>query len=77
MKGIWKSLSVQIISFTFTSTLQQQISLPEEDLIRETAKDFGFARTGSNVQLAVKNAIRGCLDHSILDFEKGRYLMKK
>lgn len=72
-----EEIPVKEVMNAMVTILQQQISLPEEDLIRETAKEFGFARTGSNVQLAVKNAIKGCLDHSILDFEKGRYLMKK
>ena len=37
--------------------LTNQISLPEDDLIREVAKVFGYARLGGNVEQAMKMGI--------------------
>ena len=40
------------------AVLQQLISLPQEDLIREGAKEFGFARTGNQVKERITQAIQ-------------------
>lgn len=45
-----------------TSVLQQMISLPMDDLIREGAKEFGFARSGSLVREKMAQAIKLMLD---------------
>jgi hypothetical protein len=41
-----------------TTLLRQMISLPQEDLIREGAKEFGFARAGSQVREKITLAIQ-------------------
>lgn len=48
------------------AVLKQQISLPMSDLIRETARLFGFQRTGSQVEQFVQEGIelfnsKGCM----------------
>ncbi len=42
--------------------LTNQISLPEDDLIREVAKVFGYARLGGNVEQAMKMGIDFALE---------------
>ena len=37
--------------------LSHQISLPKEDLIREASRLFGFARSGTNVEMAMRKGI--------------------
>lgn len=44
--------------------LGQLISLPLEDLIREGAKEFGFARTGNQVRDRITSAIQQMLKNS-------------
>ena len=44
--------------------LQQLISLPQEDLIREGAKEFGFARTGNQVKDRITQAIQVMLKNN-------------
>ena len=46
--------------------LREQVSLPRPDLIRETAKKFGFSRRGNVIESTISYAIekgidRGCL----------------
>ncbi|MBK6285813.1 MAG: hypothetical protein IPF54_26860 [Draconibacterium sp.] len=42
--------------------LTNQISLPEDDLIREVAKVFGYCRLGGNVEQAMKMGIDFALE---------------
>ncbi len=37
--------------------LKGQVSMPAEDLVRETAKLFGFQRTGTAIQARISEAI--------------------
>ena len=37
--------------------LDEQVALSETDLIRETAKKFGFTRMGSIIETTIQNAI--------------------
>lgn len=48
--------SAEIIN-AIVEVLKEQISLSETDLVRETAKKFGFSRLGSVIETAVKYAI--------------------
>jgi hypothetical protein len=52
--------------------LQQQISLPNEDLVRETAKEFGFARTGNTVKDRMAYGIQSLIAMEIGIEENGR-----
>ena len=46
--------------------LTNQISLPADDLIRETARLFGYARIGGNVEQAMKMGIKHALKKGII-----------
>jgi len=52
--------------------LQQQISLPREDLVRETAKEFGFARTGNMVKDRMVLGVESLITNRIGIEENGR-----
>ena len=52
--------------------LGNQISLPMADLIRETAKVFGFARSGTNVEIAIKKGIALAIEKNIVLVKDGR-----
>jgi hypothetical protein len=49
-----------------------QGSLPQEDLIRETVKLLGYARTGSALEKAVSLGIRYALDKGVAEWQDGR-----
>ncbi len=44
------------------NVLKEQISLSQEDLIRETAKLFGFSKVGSNVNVAMRRGISKAIE---------------
>jgi len=46
--------------------LTNQISLPEDDLIKETARLFGYARIGTNVEQAMKQGIEYALKSEMI-----------
>jgi len=52
--------------------LKQQFSLPSEDLIRETAKEFGFARTGTMVKNRIGFAVQTLISNGMGIEENGR-----
>ncbi len=54
--------------------LQHQISLSQQDLIRETAKLFGFARIGGNVENAMKFGIEVAIEKGIARKENERVI---
>ncbi len=56
-------------------TLTNQISLPEEDLIREVAKIFGYARLGGNVEQAMKMGIEFAFDRELIGIKNGRIVL--
>lgn len=55
--------------------LTHQISLPKEDLIREAAKLFGFARTGTQVVLAMKKGIEMALSKGFVMEKDGKIVV--
>ncbi|MEO7047031.1 MAG: DUF3320 domain-containing protein, partial [Ferruginibacter sp.] len=57
--------------------LINQISLPRQDLIREAAKLFGFARTGAQVELAMKKGISMSLAKGYIRETEGRLVIKE
>ncbi len=52
-----EDLPPEEIANAVKAILKQQISLPTADLIRETAKLFGFSRMGGNVEMAIQKGI--------------------
>ena len=55
--------------------LNHQISLPEEDLIREVAKVFGFARLGGNVEQAMRMGIEFALKKELIVLKDERIVL--
>jgi hypothetical protein len=58
------------------SVLRQQISLPVPDLVRETARLFGFQRTGSQVEQFVNAGIDLLAQRGEAQLEAGRATWK-
>jgi len=56
-KRIANDLAIEEILNCIRDVLTNQISLPKEDLLREVAKIFGYARLGENVEHAMKMGI--------------------
>ncbi len=52
--------------------LRGQISMPSEDLVRETAKLFGFQRTGSAIQARISEAIERLVRDNSIREDSGR-----
>lgn len=57
--------SYEIIN-AIIEVLQEQVSMQTDDLIRETAKKFGFSRIGKLIDSTVRNAINQGLNRNIL-----------
>jgi len=57
------------------AVLQNQISLTKDDLVRETAKLFGYARLGTNVDIAMQLGIRVALAKGIAKTEGQRIVL--
>ncbi len=57
--------------------LKNQISLPTADLIREGAKLFGYARTGSNVEQAMLAGIRKAIERGAIKEDGDRIVYIK
>ena len=58
------------------AVLQNQISLTKDDLIRETAKLFGYARLGTNVDIAMQLGINVALAKNFAKIEGHRIVLK-
>ena len=54
--------------------LQNQISLSKEELVRETAKLFGYSRIGSNVQAAMVSGIAKAVEKGYAKREEDRLI---
>ena len=57
----------QEIIIPIVEVLKEQISLSQTDLIRETAKKFGFSRLGNVIETSVKYAINIAINKEILE----------
>ena len=58
------------------AVLENQISLTRDDLVRETAKLFGYARTGSNVDTAMQAGIRVAINSGVAKLEGDRIVLR-
>ena len=54
--------------------LQKQISLTRQDVIKETAKVFGFTRIGGNVERAIKKGIEVAITRGYVVEDKDRII---
>ena len=57
--------------------LSHQISLPKEDLVREASKLFGFARSGANVEMAMKKGIDKAVERGFVVEKDSRVVIKE
>lgn len=55
-------LPIEEIAAAIEEILKNQVSLPAEDLIKETARLFGYARLGGNVEHAMKQGVDFALE---------------
>lgn len=55
--------------------LEEQIALPQVDLIRLTAKLFGYGRTGPNVDVAMKRGVQLLLERNEIKIEDDKVSM--
>lgn len=55
--------------------LINQISLPEDDLVREVSKKFGYARLGGNVDQTMKMGIEYALTQRVLIRKDGKIIL--
>ena len=63
------------ISNAVKEILIHQISLPLDELIRETSRLFGFARLGTNVETAMKNGIFYSIKKGYIFEKDGRFII--
>ncbi|MCC8152929.1 MAG: DUF3320 domain-containing protein [Tannerellaceae bacterium] len=56
--------------------LQQQISLPMQDLVKVTSQLFGFARSGPNIDAAMFRGIQEAARRDYIKFQNGRMVIK-
>ena len=56
--------------------LVNQISLPKAELVRETSKLMGYARAGSNVEMAMSFGIEAAVAKGYCVDEDGRIVLK-
>ncbi|NLK26382.1 MAG: hypothetical protein GX307_07420, partial [Euryarchaeota archaeon] len=52
--------------------LREQISMPSEDLVRETANLFGFQRTGRAINARISEAIEQLIQDNKIREDSGR-----
>lgn len=70
-----EDLPKEEIGAAFVSILKNQISLPAEDLVKETARLFGYARLGANVELAMKMGIEYALAAKLIKQNNDRMVL--
>lgn len=70
-----EDLPKEEICCAIKEVLLNQISLPEDDLIRETAKAFGYSRLGGYVEQAMRLGITYSVQKEIVINKDGRYIL--
>lgn len=69
-------ISPEEISVAVKEVLEAQISLSVDDLVRETAKLFGFNRLGSVVEPAMRKGIEKAIQRGFAREENGRVIVR-
>ncbi len=71
-------IASQEIINAVTEVLREQISLSETDLIRETAKKFGYSRIGGVIESSVEYSVRsGILKGKLIKAENGNIVLSE
>lgn len=71
-------ISSQEIINAVTEVLREQISLSETDLIRETAKKFGYSRMGGVIESSVEYAVKtGISQEKLIKAENGNIALSE
>lgn len=68
-----KDVPVQEVACAAIAVLQQQVGLPQEDLVRETAKLLGYTRLGNVVRPAMQNGIDFAVHQGKINGETAGY----
>ncbi|MBR2593376.1 MAG: DUF3320 domain-containing protein [Firmicutes bacterium] len=60
------------VASAIRSILENQLSMPRTDLIKETAKVFGFTRLGNVIEASVENGIEKALSRGYINISEDR-----
>ncbi|GAP68302.1 superfamily I DNA and/or RNA helicase [Bacteroidales bacterium 6E] len=63
------------VAAAMVQILRNQVSLPADDLVRETARLFGFTRVGGIVDQAMRTGIDHAVNSGMVIMNNGRYVM--
>ena len=75
-RGI-EEIPYEEIRNALTEVLQEQVGLSMEDLVRETARKFGFTRLGAIIETTVRCGIERALSDDVLTrLENGNLILK-
>lgn len=73
-----RDIPVQEIANALCTILHEQISMPREDLLRETAVRLGYSRLGNNVTAALELGIRYALEQKAITIgSTGTYILTR
>lgn len=60
-------ISKEEVSAAIEAVLEEQISIAGEELVKETAKKFGYSRTGSVIEASVKEGLQFALNRGTVE----------
>ena len=67
-----EDISAEELSVAFKEILEQQFSLPKEDLAKETARLFGCGRSGEKESTAMNRGIEIAIQRGFAKEDSGR-----
>lgn len=70
-------ISPEEVSVAVKELLEEQISLPKEELIKEVARLFGFLRSGLVVRKSMQNGIEKAIDRGFARLENDRVFIAR
>jgi hypothetical protein len=70
-----EDLPAREVANAVRGVLTAQISMPEDDLVRETAKLFQYGRVGGNVESAMRRGIQEAIQQGKVKRENGRIVI--
>ncbi len=71
-----EDIPVEEVTNAIREILTNQISLPKEELIKETARVFGFARAGNSVECFISRGLDAAISKGLAGVENGRIVGK-